>query len=300
MSGAKVGGASFTYEVAEGWGQLPNGWQLGQTAAVATDSRDRVYVFHRPPQDEPPVLVFDRDGTLVASWGKDFLEDAHGMTIGPDPTDGGAERLWLVDRRPHVVQKCTLAGTVLQTLGTRGSAGDQIPFNRPTDVSLAPNGDLYVSDGYGNARVHRFAADGRLIRSWGVPGKGPGEFNLVHSVWVDRHGGREGPGRILVADRENHRIQRFTPNGEYLGEWGGFRQPTDLFVDGDGFIYVPELQHRLSILDSDGQVVARWGGEPRREPGAFVAPHGACVDSRGDLYVCEVLQGQRLQKFVHI
>jgi sugar lactone lactonase YvrE len=297
----RVGGGSLTYEVAEGWGQLPEGWQLGQTAAVATDSQDRVYVFHRPPRDEPPVLVFDRDGRLVASWGKEFLDDAHGMFIGPDPAAGGAERLWLVDRRPHVVQKCTLDGQGLQTLGIRGAAGEQTPFNRPTDVAVAPNGDVYVSDGYGNARVHRYAADGRLIQSWGTPGSERAQFKLVHSVWVDRHGSaREAAGRILVADRENHRIQRFTPDGEYLGEWGDFRQPTDIFVDRDGFVYVPELQHRISILDPDGALVARWGGEPRREPGGFVAPHGAWADSRGDLYVCEVLQGQRVQKFIRV
>jgi NHL repeat len=296
----RVGEGAFTYEVAEGWGQLPDGWRLGQTAAVATDGQDRVFVFHRPPGDEPPVLVFDRQGALVSSWGKDFLEDAHGMVIGPDATAGGAERLWLVDRGPHLVYQCTPDGAPLRTLGTRGVAGEQVPFNRPTDVAVAPNGEVYVSDGYGNARVHRFGADGTLLQSWGVPGQGPGEFKLVHSVWVDSHGGREGAGRVLVADRENHRVQRFTADGEYLGEWGGFRQPTDLFVDEQGFVYVPELQSRMSILDPDGQVVARWGGEERREPGWFVAPHGAWVDSRGDLYVCEVLQGQRIQKFVRV
>jgi len=300
----KVGNGPFTYEVVEDWGRLPAGWRLGQTAAVATDSQDRVYVFHRPPGDEPPVLVFDREGTLVASWGRGMLDDAHGMFIGPDATAGGAERLWLVDRGPHVVHKCTLDGQVLQTLGTRGVAGQQVPFNRPTDVAVAPSGDVYVADGYGNARVHRFAADGRLLRSWGTPGTSAGEFNLVHSVWFDRTGsevsgeGREAGGRVLVADRQNHRIQRFTPEGEYLGEWTGFRQPTDLFVDAEGVIYVPELQHRLTILAPDGEVVARWGGESRREPGWFVAPHGVWVDSHGDLYVCEVLQGQRIQKFV--
>jgi hypothetical protein len=294
----RVGSDAFTYEVAEGWGQLPEGWRLGQTAAVATDARDRVYVFHRPPADEPPVLVFDRDGALVDSWGKEVLQDAHGMVIGPDPEAGGAERIWLVDRAPHLVHQATLEGDVLRTLGTKGVAGDETPFNRPTDVSVAPNGQVYVSDGYVNSRVHRYAPDGTLLQSWGVPGDGPGQFKLVHSVWVDRIGGRDGAGRVLVADRENHRIQRFSPEGEFLGEWGGFRQPTDLFVDGQGFIYVPELQSRMSILDPDGQVVARWGGEARREPGEFVAPHGAWVDSRGDLYVCEVLQGQRIQKFV--
>jgi hypothetical protein len=293
-----VGSAPFSYEVVEGWGRLPEGWRLGQTAAVATDSHDRVFVFHRPPGAEPPVLIFDREGRLVGSWGTDFLEDAHGMAIGPDVTEGGVERIWLVDRKPHVVYKATLDGKPLRALGTHGAAGNQTPFNRPTDVSVAPDGDVYVSDGYGNARVHCFGADGTLLRSWGVPGDGPGQFKLVHSVWYDRRGGSDGAPRVLVADRENHRIQRFSPEGEYLGEWGGFRQPTDIFVDRDGFIYVPELQHRMSILDPDGRVVARWGGEPRREPGWFIAPHGACVDPRGDLYVCEVLQGQRIQKFV--
>src|SRR5205823_6614231 len=147
---------------------------------------------------------------------------------------------FLVDRFLQQVLKFTTDGKLLMAIGTRReTASDGSPFNHPTDVAVAPTGEIYVSDGYGAARVHKFAADGKHLLSWGTRGTGPGEFNLPHSVWVDT------PERILVADRENHRVQVFTSRGEYVEEWGGFRQPTDFFEDRDGTLYVGELQHRV-------------------------------------------------------
>ena len=141
--------------------------------------------------------------------------------------------------------------------------------------------------------MHKFADDGTLEHSWGEPGDGPGQFNLVHSVW-------EAEGKVFVADRQNHRIQVFTPQGEYLEEWGGFIQPCKLFVDSNNIMYVAELQSRVTILDLEGNVLAQLGDPEYRkpEPGQFIGPHGVWVDSHGDLYVCEVLMGQRIQKFL--
>ncbi|MBI2940849.1 MAG: hypothetical protein HYY04_10470 [Chloroflexi bacterium] len=174
------------------------------------------------------------------------------------------------------------------------------PFNRPTNVAIAPNGEIYVSDGYGNARIHRFSADGKLIQSWGEPGTGPGQFYLPHGVEV------AADGRVLVADRENDRIQFFSPDGEYLGEWTNVQRPTDIHIDRDGLIYVAELRWtvgqrsmvrgpitedqpgRVSVLDPNGAVLTRWGGADPCAPGNFCAPHGICVDSHGDVYVGEV------------
>ena len=148
-----------------------------------------------------------------------------------------------------------------------------------------------MSDGYGQYRVHRFAPDGGLRRSWGEQGDGPGQFALPHSLVVDRR------GRVLVADRENHRVQIFDGDGTFLEQWTDLRQPMDLFIDADDHIYVAEAQQRISVYSLDGELLSRWG-EKGTAPGQFSdSPHGLCVDSHGDLYVCEVISQGRLQKF---
>jgi|DewCreStandDraft_2_1066082.scaffolds.fasta_scaffold00190_2 hypothetical protein len=284
-----IGAGVRQYEFVEGWPRLPEGWTLGQVAGVAVDSQDHVYVFHRGLH---PVIIFDRDGRYLAHWGDEFLQDAHGLYIR---RENGQDFIYLVDRARHVVEKCTTDGRVVLRIGTPGQPGAPgQPFNRPTDVAVAPNGDIYVSDGYGNARVHHFAPDGRLMRSWGEPGNGPGQFNLPHSVWVDTRGPEP---LIYVADRENLRLQVFTPAGEFVRELPGFRRPTDLYIDPEGYLYIAELRSRVSILGPRDEPVATLGGEESHAPGQFVAPHGVWTDSQGDLYVCEVLAGQRVQKF---
>ena len=155
-----VGTAPYTYEVAEGWGVLPDGWSFREAAAVGTDSNDNVYVFNR---GEHPMIVFDREGNFLRSWGEGLFPRAHGVTMGPDDT------IYCTDDGDHTVRKCKLDGTVLFTLGLSGKhapfmSGD--PFNRCTHVAIDPaNGDLYVSDGYGNARVHKYSPDGKLLFS---------------------------------------------------------------------------------------------------------------------------------------
>ena len=282
------------YEFVQGWGQLPPGWIWGQVGAVGIDSQDQVHVFTRT---EHPYMIFDRSGRLVHSWGYGIFEDAHGICIGSD------DNVFLVDRGPQIVLKFTHDGRHLFTLGKRGQPSDTgysaenptvryagPPFHHPTDVSLSPSGDFYVSDGYRNCRVHKYAPDGTLLFSWGEPGQGQGQFNLVHSVW-------EHQGRVYVADRQNNRIQIFTPEGKYLDTWPGLLQPCKIFVDKDDIMYVAELGSRVSILDLQGNVLGRLGEERSRAPGLFWAPHGIWVDSQGDMYVAEVLEGARLQKF---
>jgi DNA-binding beta-propeller fold protein YncE len=255
------------------------------------------------------VFIYERDGRFVRSWGEDaFSERAHGITIGPDGS------VFCVDDADHSVRKFTPDGTLRMTLGTRGRPSDTgydgaayatiaragPPFNRPTNLAVAPNGDLYVTDGYGNARVHRFAADGRLLASWGAPGGGPGEFRIPHGICI------LADSRVLVADRENDRIQVFDLDGAYLEEWRDIQRPTHLCVGPDGLIYVAELwwrkgqrsqrfgeittdrYGRVSALNADGTVAARWGGSAPGTPGGFTAPHGIAVDSHGDVYVAEV------------
>lgn len=283
-----MGGNTYklTYKVSEGWGQLPEGWTFKQVAGVAADSQDRIYVFNRSPH---PVIVLDREGRFLTSWGEGLFKTPHGIYIGPD------DYIYLVDAGDHTVRQFTLEGELLQTLGVKDHPGEEgQPFNKPTDVALSPSGEIYVSDGYGNSQIYRFSPNGKLFLSWGTPGNGPGQFNLPHSVWVDRQ------GRVYVADRENNRIQVFTSQGEFLAQWTDFLRPTDIFIDVEEKVYVAELQHRVSILNLEGKLLLRLGGEKSHAPGEFIAPHAVWTDSRGDLYVGEVLEGQRIQKFIRI
>ena len=278
-----VGSGAYTYELVEGWGKLPEGWEFKQVAGVAVDRADNVYVFNRSPH---PVIVFDRAGKFLRSFGEGDFKNAHGITAAPDGT------LWLADNGDHTVKQFTLEGKRLKTLGTPGvEAEPGMPFRKPTDVAVAPDGYVYISDGYGNSRVHVYTPAGAYKKSWGQPGVGDGDFNLPHNIWVT------SDGRVLVADRENHRVQVFDLAGKHMATWPDFIQPTDIHVDRNGTVYVAELRNRVTICDSTGKALARWGRVPTKEPGYFTAPHAVWVDSHGDLYVGEVLEGQRIQKF---
>jgi DNA-binding beta-propeller fold protein YncE len=286
-----VGSGSFTYRLIQDWAKLPPGETFGVVSAVATDSRDNVYVYQRK---DPPVVVFDRDGNYLRCWGIGAITDPHGFYIANDI-------VYLTDRQDSVVLTFTLDGKPLQVIGKRGvhsdtgceRPGDLVPraagpFNYPTELVPAPSGDLYVSDGYRNARVHRFTAEGQLVQSWGEPGKtAPNQFHLPHSILAG------ADGRIYVCDRENSRIQIFSADGRYLAMWTDIHRPTDIAVDRDGLFYVSELEHegtgpRISILDRDGKVLARWASR---------SAHGLWVDSRGDIYLA-LTRDKSVDKYV--
>ncbi len=282
--GVEAGRGELVYEVVEDWGALPEGWEFTQVPGVAVDSRDRVYVFCR---GEHPVIVFDRDGRLLNSWGEGFFRTPHGIYID------GEDYVWCVDSEDHTVRKFTAEGELLLTIGKVDMPGEEgEPFNRPTDVAVSPGGDILVTDGYGNSRVHRFSPDGELLLSWGEKGVGPGQFDVPHGVWVtdDR--------LVYVVDRQNNRIQIFDEEGGYLDEWTGLLLPCTIYMDSKDRVYVSELRSRMSVLDREGRVLARWGGMSSDAPGQFVAPHCAWTDSHGGLYVGESLAGKRIQKFV--
>lgn len=273
------------YEVLEGWGKLPNGWVYTQVAGIAVDSKDRVLILCR---GEHPIIVFNREGEFIESWGEGIFANAHGAYIDAE------DNFYCVDSGDHTVRKFARDGELIFTLGTKNKpAPPGKPFNKPTDIAKAPNGDLYVSDGYGNSSVHHFTPDGELLRSWGEPGTGSGQFSLPHGVWADEK-------RIYVADRQNNRVQIFTSEGEYIEEWSNLLRPCDIYFDSRGRVYIAELTHRVSILNKRGEVLARLGGEKSFVPGKFVAPHCLWKDSHGALYVGEVLDGQRIQKFIPI
>jgi DNA-binding beta-propeller fold protein YncE len=301
-----VGNEAFRFRLDASWPAFPANGPAGEAIGVACDSRDRIYVFLRGPE---PVRLFEPDGASLGSWGAGLFQRPHGISL--DDRD----RLYCTDDFDHTVRIFSPDRTPLLTLGTSGRPSDTgaasidyrtirhagPPFHYPTNVALGPTGELYVSDGYGNARVHRFSAEGRLLQSWGEPGSGPGQFHVPHGIAVDRQ------GIVYVADRENSRIQRFTSGGVYMGEWTDVARPCQVFIDRAGYFYVAELGYRagrwpgtgdaapgdvggrVSILDRDGNVLARWGGGAVPcAPGDFYAPHDICVDSRGDVYVAEV------------
>jgi DNA-binding beta-propeller fold protein YncE len=289
-----LGSGAYRYEVVADWAKLPPELAFNaDVAAVGVDRQDRVYAFNRGAH---PMVVLDRDGHVLRTWGEGVFKRAHGVHVAPDDT------LWLTDDGDHTVRHCTLDGKVLATIGVPGQpkpymSGD--PFHRCTHTALSPEGDLYVSDGYGNARVHKFSPDGRLQFSWGAPGTDPGQFNIAHNICCD------ADGWVYVADRENHRVQVFDGRGRYETQWTNMHRPSGLHLERGGAearFYVgeiggglavnqdmPNIGPRVSIYDRRGEMLARLGERPAgREVGQFVSPHGLAVDSRGDIYVGEV------------
>jgi DNA-binding beta-propeller fold protein YncE len=295
------------YQAHDSWHRLPAGQGWAEVAAVATDSQDRVWVFSRGPH---VVHLFDRDGAFLGSWGEGLFKRPHGIFIGPD----GA--VYCCDDMDHTVRKYSPQGALLLTLGTSGRPADTgatsmdfrtvrragPPFHYPTNLAIAPSGEMYVTDGYGNARVHRFSPEGRLLHSWGEPGSEPGQFQLPHGIAVDRQ------GIVYVADRENSRIQLFTPEGVFVTAWTDVARPCQVCIDSEDNVWVAELGFRagmwpgtapprtdatggrVSQFSRKGELRARWGGGQNPcAPGDFFAPHGICVDSRGDVYVAEVV-----------
>jgi len=279
------GSGKYTYEVVEGWGKLPRGREFGLISGVACDSQDRVYVFNRSPQ--PAVLVFDSDGNFLTSWGEDIFKEPHGIWISEE------DIVYCTDTADHTVRKLSLDGEVLMTLGTEGQPGEPgAPFNRPTRAMVAPPGNIYISDGYGQFRTHKFAPDGTLLLSWGSSGDLPGQFKLPHSVSVDKE------ERVYVVDRTNLRVQIFNSDGEFLTQWLNLLSPNELFIDdADGVVYIAEAGQRISILTLEGKLLTRWG-EKGNAPGQFSdSPHSIWMDSQGSLYISEVVSEKRLQKF---
>ena len=261
--------------------KLPDGWTLGACSAVAVSGMGEIYLFHR---GKHPLLCFDREGNYLRSWGDDLIKTAHGLRVDRD------ENVWVTDIGTHRVFKFDPAGKLLLALGTGKPGQDDNQFDRPTDVAFGSNGEFYVSDGYGNTRVLKFSAEGKLIKTWGTPGKGAGQFNLPHAIVVD------ATGRVLVGDRENNRIQVFDSEGTLLETWVGFA-PYGLAFDDQGVLFVATgREHEVLCLDASGKVQRRWG-QKGNAPGEFDLPHMLAFDASGNLYVAEV-GGLRLQKLI--
>jgi len=293
----------------EDWARLPAGWSFCDVPGVAVDRDDRVYLLTRgncPRSPDHPIIVLEPDGTFVRSFGDGSFTFTHAIAVGVDGL------LYCVDVGGHLVRAFTREGELVRTISGPVTPSDTGyttdfrtilraagPFNQPTKMVTAANGDLFASDGYANARVHHFTPTGELKTSWGQPGDTHGAFNIPHSVLV------LPDERVLVCDRENSRIQVFDLDGQFLAQWTDLARPDDVCVDDAGNVYVAELGERaalfpfmtrpygqdrvarISVLDLHGNVQTRWGDDPAAGI-QFVAPHGIAVDSRGNVYVAEV------------
>ena len=271
------------YTVDPEWPHLPDGWNLQETPGVAVDAKDHVYLFHR---GEHPIIELTPEGRVVRSWGEGMFIRPHAIRVDPQ----GA--IWVVDNDTHQVLKMDSSGRVRMVMGRKGQSGEGPNlFNRPTDVAFAADGSFYVSDGYGNSRVAKFAADGTFITAWGTKGNAPGQFDLPHSVVV-------GPdARVYVGDRENYRLQVFDPRGKFIEQWTHAGSPWGLALSRANSLFIADgHNNRILEVGLDGAVKGQIssGG---KTPGQVDFAHHVAVDSRDNVYVAEI-KNWRVQKFV--
>ena len=284
------GGGDFQYKFVDDWAKLPAGTTFHECPGVAVDSKDNVYVLTR---GEHPIIVLDREGNFVRTFGEGYFSNrTHGLYIAHD------DSLLIADDGIHTIQKFSPDGEKLMEIGERNNPAPRWsgqPFNRPTSAAIMPNnGDIYVSDGYGNSRIHAYSATGEYKFSWGSPGIDPGQFIRPHNIAVDSN------DRVYVVDRECHRIQIFDPKGNFLTMWNNIHRP-DAMVLWQDHIYVGELNgmggvddapglgHRVTVYDLNGKRVCIFGAQEEGEgAGQFIAPHGICLAPDQSIYVGEV------------
>jgi hypothetical protein len=296
------------YDVDPSWPKKPADFVWKAMPGIAVDADDNIWIFTR---STPPVQIYRPDGTFVRAWGGDFIGTAHHIKIGRDGT------VWLTDIKRHVVRQCTPDGQVLRTLGTLDEPGDdEAHFDKPTDVVVTPAGDIFVADGYGNNRIMHFDKDGKFVKQWGQLGVGPGDFSLPHAITVDSR------GRLLIADRNNARIQIYSQDGTLLDSWANVIVPWGFWNTADDtMIWVcgstpqpwavdkkyplaplgcPPKDQVLMRFDLDGRVRQTWsvpkGEDDHEQPGDLNWVHALAVDSQGNIYAGDII-GKRAQKF---
>lgn len=302
----RVGSNTHVYEVAEGWAKWPASVELGYTHGIVTDSEDRVYIFHT---GRPSIAVFTEQGDFIRAFGEQFEGGAHGFYLHKEDI---GEVLYITDTSRCNMVKLTLDGEVLLTLGA--PEGDMYDAERryvPTDVAVGTNGDIYVSDGYGQSWVHQYDKTGGYIRSWGGKGSEIGQFNSPHGISVNLRGSEE---EIYVADRGNHRVQVFTPDGEFKRL---FDKDMDLpcsFFFYEDEMYFPDLHSRYTIFDKNDTLITHLGEDQQayKQEGwpnlpkayyrvdRFSSPHGVCVDSKGNVYAAEWISDGRVTKLLRV
>jgi DNA-binding beta-propeller fold protein YncE len=309
-----VGRGEHVYEVIHDWGELPPEIQYGNTHGVCEDSQGRIYVHHtvhKGSQSHDTMVVFDADGKFVASWGPQFMGGAHGLHIH---NECGEDFLYLCDKNRGMVVKATRKGEEVWTIGYpeqsdayQTDATGQRPKYSPTNLAIAPNGAIYVGDGYGSSYINQYDSKGKYVCTFGGKGDEAGKLSCPHGIIVDtRHA---GDPILTVADRGNNRIQRFTLEGKHIDFVAGTKMPCHFGCSTNGDMVVPDLAARVTLMDRDNKIIAHLGDDSASEwqktrtmsrdqftPGKFIAPHGACFDHAGNIFVVEWVEVGRVTK----
>lgn len=301
---------SICYQLEPDFFRRPADLAWSDMPGITIDGQGQIWLFTRT---SVPVQVYDAKGNFVRAWGEGLIGAAHYIRIDHEGM------VWLADAKDHVVLRCTPEGKVLQTLGTRGQPGcDATHLNQPTDMAISPQGDVFVSDGYGNARIAHFDKQGKFVNQWGKMGTGPGEFSFPHSIVMDSQ------GRLYVADRSNNRIQVFDQSGKFLAQWRNLLVPWGLYIsrgpNGEEYVWAcgsspmpwrpedqllgcPPKDQLVMKFDTSGKLLQLWtfpkGEDGKEKPGELNWLHAVAVDAQGNLYVGDI-KGRRAQKFVPV
>lgn len=301
-----LGEGAHAYECIHDWGEIPSDIRYGNTHGVCEDSQGRIYIKHTVGAGSPKadaIVVFDDAGKFVKSWGAEFKGGAHGLHLN---REGREEFLYLADPNRGLVVKTTLDGVEIFRLKFPGESGlyNKPEEYRPTNVATAPNGDFYVSDGYGKSWIHQYTAGAKYVRSFGGPGKERGQTLCSHGLMVDARGPEP---TLVVADRSNRRLQYFTLDGRHIAFVTDEMRAPCHFHQRGGDLLVPDLESRVTLLDRENKLIAHLGDgthyngirdKPREAftPGKFVAPHSACFDHAGNIFVVEWVEVGRVTK----
>ncbi len=311
-----IGSGAFKYEVTHDWGMLPAGLKYGNTHGVCEDSHGNIYVHHtvhNTSESHDSMVVFDAKGKFIRSWGKEFQGGAHGLHIRKE---GKQEFLYLCDTKRALVVKTTLKGEEVFTIGYPKESAAYKPDEAgkpqkysPTNLAVAPNGDIFVGDGYGSSYINQYNEKGEFIRTFGGKGKLVGQLNCPHGLTVNLRGKEP---LLLVADRGNKRLQNFTLDGKHVSLEEGVNLPCH-FSEHKGVIVIPDLGARVTLIDRKNKVIGHLGEDasntwnklrtqPRDKfiPGKFVCPHGACFDHKGNIFVVEWVEVGRVTKLRHV
>ena len=263
-------------------GRAAPDYRRADVTGVGVGPQGRVYACSGTAH---PVVAFDAQGNYLFSFGEGLLTEPHTCRVD------AAGNVWVTDFALHLVIKFSPDGVPLLTLGTRSRHGrDATHFNGPTDVAFAPNGDVFIADGYGNSRIAHFTANGQFVGDFGNWGKQPGQFRIPHSLAIDAN------GRIYVADRTNKRIQVFSSTGEFITLWKLNDKPNSVFITSDQRLYVANWKtNSVSLFALSGQLLGQWG-RSGRTPGRLNEPHMISADAQGEVWIAEA-GSKRIQKF---